>query len=126
MLNKLLKRCMPWMDKGRWYHIRVEGEYVSEDEVTLKNVEFDDRMFSRYESTPGFAQEVNLFFSDPNINASIIDYRLVRHVISPDYPTHVNMSGESDIILNVSTSGWYVGTYLIPGVVDLWLFIKTN
>ena len=21
MLNKLLKRCMPWMDKGRWYKI---------------------------------------------------------------------------------------------------------
>lgn len=25
MLNKLLKRCMPWMDKGRWYSIRVVG-----------------------------------------------------------------------------------------------------
>lgn len=21
MLNKLLKRCMPWMDKGRWYKV---------------------------------------------------------------------------------------------------------
>lgn len=25
MLNKLLKRCMPWMDKGRWYKISVTG-----------------------------------------------------------------------------------------------------
>ena len=24
MLNKLLKRCMPWMDKGRWYKIVLE------------------------------------------------------------------------------------------------------
>ena len=31
MLNKLLKRCMPWMDKGRWYKIVLEpssGTYV--------------------------------------------------------------------------------------------------
>lgn len=25
MLNKLLKRCTPWMDKGRWISIRVVG-----------------------------------------------------------------------------------------------------
>lgn len=25
MFNKLLKRCMPWMDKGRWVQIRVVG-----------------------------------------------------------------------------------------------------
>lgn len=23
MLNKLLKRCMPWMDKGRWYRCSI-------------------------------------------------------------------------------------------------------
>lgn len=31
MLNKLLKRCMPWMDKGRWYKVVLEpsnGSYV--------------------------------------------------------------------------------------------------
>ena len=31
MLNKLLKRCMPWMDKGRWYKVVLEpsnGGYV--------------------------------------------------------------------------------------------------
>lgn len=25
MLNKLLKRCMPWMDKGRWYKLVLTG-----------------------------------------------------------------------------------------------------
>ena len=25
MLNKLLKRCMPWMDKGRWYKLVLQG-----------------------------------------------------------------------------------------------------
>ena len=25
MLNKLLKRCMPWMDKGRWYKLVLVG-----------------------------------------------------------------------------------------------------
>ena len=31
MLNKLLKRYMPWMDKGRWYKVVLEpsnGSYV--------------------------------------------------------------------------------------------------
>lgn len=34
MLNKLLKRCMPWMDKGRWYNIvfaASNGNYVIGD-----------------------------------------------------------------------------------------------
>jgi len=25
MLNKLLKRCMPWMDQGRWYKLVLQG-----------------------------------------------------------------------------------------------------
>lgn len=31
MLNKLLKRCMPWMDKGRWETIfinKIDGQFV--------------------------------------------------------------------------------------------------
>ncbi len=41
MLNKLLKRCMPWMDKGRWYHISAISRG---DTVTVKydNALIDD------------------------------------------------------------------------------------
>lgn len=42
MLNKLLKRCMPWMDKGRWYSIRVVGS----DPSNLRTVFNSDEILS--------------------------------------------------------------------------------
>jgi len=48
MFNKLLKRCMPWMDKGRWYHVRVntigEKPYAVFDPV-FESVSFNDFNF---------------------------------------------------------------------------------
>lgn len=43
MLNKLLKRCMPWMDKGRWYHIRATtlGGISVLDHDTMLDVSVD-------------------------------------------------------------------------------------
>lgn len=38
MLNKLLKRCMPWMDKGRWY--KFSFDYDATDH-TYSNVKID-------------------------------------------------------------------------------------
>ena len=29
MLNNLLKRCMPWMDKGRWYKLVLQGTGIN-------------------------------------------------------------------------------------------------
>lgn len=40
MLNKLLKRCMPWMDKGRWYSIRLEGSDPSNIRTVFNTDEF--------------------------------------------------------------------------------------
>ena len=42
MLNKLLKRCMPWMDKGRWYKLVLVGNGNDFEIVTNES----DRIFS--------------------------------------------------------------------------------
>lgn len=42
MLNKLLKRCMPWMDKGRWYNLVLAGNGDDWEIVTNES----DRIFS--------------------------------------------------------------------------------
>jgi len=37
MLNKLLKRCMPWMDKGRWYKLVLKGtgtDFIVDDDLS--------------------------------------------------------------------------------------------
>lgn len=42
MLNKLLKRCMPWMDKGRWYKLVLSGNGTVWEIATNES----DRIFS--------------------------------------------------------------------------------
>lgn len=69
MLNKLLKRCMPWMDKGRWYQIRVSGTSIEDVNIV------SDPVFSAVDlGTAGGMPAVN--FSIP-ANRFIIDYKFI-------------------------------------------------
>lgn len=54
MLNKLLKKCMPWMDKGRWYSIRVEES----DPANLRTVFNSDEILSAEISSDDFVMKV--------------------------------------------------------------------
>jgi len=60
MLNKLLKRCLPWMDKGRWYHIGVTGN----------NIIYDD-IFSHHEIVDG---HLYVYFK-PDFKGNIVDIK---------------------------------------------------
>lgn len=56
MLNKLLKRCMPWMARGRWYHVGViktetESKVVCDDIFQVTT--FDDTTLEIAFKKPG-------------------------------------------------------------------------
>lgn len=112
---------MPWMDKGRWYHIGIKTDI--DDGVT--DVTYDEPMFSSpvTETDMGI---VKLHFSDPTINATIIDLKTILHMDSPIYPTYVSLPGQLPVNLNSDNLGYYLTVPFIPGTIDVWLFIKTN
>lgn len=70
MLNKLLKRCMPWMDKGRWYQIRVTGD-------NMESAQFDyDPVFSDVTYITGETPLVTVSLAKPQ-NYQVIDIKFV-------------------------------------------------
>lgn len=42
MLNKLLKRCMPWMDKGRWYCVDATDLDNIKHDTLFSTVNYED------------------------------------------------------------------------------------
>lgn len=125
MLNKLLKRCMPWMDKGRWYHIGIKADMI-EGALSVTDITYDETMFSSPDITYDETGIAKLHFSDPAINATIIDLKTILHVDAPGYPPYVNLSSKIPVILSSDGLGSYLKVPFMPGTVDVWLFIKTN
>lgn len=75
MLNKLLKRCMPWMDKGRWETIfinKIEGKFVIDMEKSSPGLahDFVDVSPNEHNKTLAF-----IFQSDKGITYKVKDFR---------------------------------------------------
>ena len=117
MLNKLLKRCMPWMDKGRWYHVRI-----NEDGSTIMDEIFDHVEISDDNSAP-----VKIYFKS-GTDYIMLDAKAILsktpfgvpfdpYVIDVTHPVSsfsVTAKGTSAIVL-----------HMFPGVdVDYWFFMK--
>lgn len=122
MLNKLLKRCMPWMDKGRWHKIRIDGELVN-NVFNITNVSYDKSLFSRHviDNASTF-----IYFSDTTINASIIDCRWIINNNDPNMNYAINTPDNLPFYVGNDESGPYIEVPAYPGFIDIWLFIRTN
>lgn len=112
MLNKLLKRCAPWMDKGRWYKITFGGD--SPDTLEFK---FD----------PIFENVNYVGFSDGNItigadfavnenNLHVIDVKFVGEPGFYNVGTSVTAARSATNDLEIVCQG--------PGTI--WLFIAST
>lgn len=114
MLNKLLKRCMPWMDKGRWYHVKIEGDTESGYNVSHDNI------FSRYEVTGnGY---LDLFFGDPEPKKTLVDIKVIPHNATGSYVLDGNyLQFEVEIVNN---DGYAIEIRLHDGMTDYWFFMR--
>lgn len=73
MLNKLLKRCMPWMDKGRWYH--VEFKVDGNGQITYLKY---DNIFDRHDvQTQDNYATISLHIDSERQRMNVIDYKYV-------------------------------------------------
>ena len=104
MLNKLLKRCMPWMDKGRWYKIDVgldsQGALKIDHDPIFSSVSMDGPVLSAV-----FAN---------NDTYHVVDVKFVGKDGFLSIGPNVTMSstGEHTLDITLTTLG------------KLWLFIK--
>lgn len=77
MLNKLLKRCMPWMDKGRWERLvfnqgEGEGTFVIDMEKSSPDLAHDFDSIVRYDNNKTLTVVLR---SDKNIAYQVKDFR---------------------------------------------------
>ena len=117
MLNKLLKRCMPWMDKGRWYHFRVTQ--TLDGTVTMDY----DNIFSRFEVVTGEFAQVNLYFANNEPRYKILFWKIIPNYTDPEITNYVTV--DSDVISAIYSEekGWFIPLYPIIGSIDYWLYI---
>lgn len=113
MLNKLLKRCMPWMDKGRWYHVRTEGNIVTHDSI-----------FSRYEVTQGQQPSIKLYFADPAPKKTIIDVKVISRPSGVDHYVMLDVYSGINDIEYIEGTGYVLTLSPATGVVDYWFFMR--
>lgn len=115
MLNKLLKRCMPWMDKGRWYHIRI----TSTDDV--RKVECDDI----FEVVSFTDTTLKISFKNPGIY-TVIDVKVTNTPLNYDpssyTPSVIVLNPYKDIHLSGNKLDIPVGTDNIFKW-EYWLFV---
>lgn len=104
MLNKLLKRCMPWMDKGRWYKIDVGldslGELKIDHDPIFSNVSMEGPVLSAVFANIDSYQVVDVKFVGKNGFLSI----------GPNIS--ISSQGQNEIDITLNTLG------------TIWLFIK--
>lgn len=95
MLNKLLKRCMPWMDKGRWHSIRIAGSGPND----LRAIFNSDEILSVAISTVG---NVSMTVTMKHV-PYIIDYKFCPDVGQEfSYLSNVFITYKTDLSFDVS------------------------
>lgn len=104
MLNKLLKRCMPWMQSGRWIRIYYDGLTATQtQDVTFRHP--DNMTFSV--SDDGYG--INMSFNRP---VAISDTHMtITHVTS-------DVISESTYIIPDPSPNTMVGT---KGYIDYYI-----
>ena len=111
MLNKLLKRCMPWMDKGRWYQIKFGGSspetLVFKSDPIFTNVNFGGLVDGSAKITADFAGNVN--------NYQIIDIKFVGEAGFYTVGTSVTAARSTTKDIEI----------MCPGPGTIWLFIAS-
>ena len=104
MLNRLLKKCMPWQQRGKWIRIYYDGSSAAEtQEVTFRVP--DEMTFAISEDGWGF----NVTFDRPTIIAQ--SHMTVTHVTSDFVP-------EGNAINIEVSPGYMVGT---KGYIDMYI-----
>lgn len=121
MLNKLLKRCMPWMDKGRWYH--VEYEFDSNNQLTY--IKYDN-IFNSHE-IDSRDNQLKLHVSNDHPKIVVKDYKMMN---TPPVDRFIVM--ESDMYIHTAfgyddNNGDITDIYLmfpnVRGRVEYWIYV---
>jgi len=116
MLNKLLKRCMPWMDKGRWYHVRI-----NEDGSTIMDEIFD------HVEIPDGNTPIKIYFKSGTDYIMLDAKAILSKTPSGVVPDPIVIDGSHPVSgIQITTTATYaIVLPKAPGTgVDYWFFME--